>query len=347
MDLLIIPLLAVCLWGVRFCREGYFADYLSVNNTRAVRGILALLVMLHHIYQELGPEAGMLHLLLSNMGVPCVILFLFFSGYGLQKSFETKPGYGKTLLKRRIPAILVPFLVLIPLYWLVYWVIGTPWSAAQVLKSLVSGSPIVRYGWYTQCQILLYLVFALCAPVFAPRSMPVGVLILTLGLALGLMLLGYGPYWYYSIPAFPAGLFWAAWEDRLLPRMDRKYWLWLVLSFLSFGACFAGALKTFHTVLYWGTAFTLPLVMVLVLRKGAFRNPVLDFLGGISFEIYSIHGLFMLLYRSRILSIGSDLLLGAAVVASSIPAAWLLNRVLRKRATKRLEHSEDSFAGAG
>lgn len=332
MDLIVVVFLAVCLWRIRFCREGYFADALSVSNTKAIRGMLAPMVMLHHIYQSLD-KPGIVHLVMSNMGVPCVILFLFFSGYGLQKSFCVKPGYGKTVLTRRIPGILVPFLVLVPVYWGVNWIIGNPLSPVQVLASLVDGTPVVRYGWYTQCQLLLYLVFALCAPVFAgkPRQMPLGVLAVSFLLILALMALGYAPFWYYSIPAFPAGLFWAAWEDPLLPRMEKKYGLWLAGSFLGFGACFAMALKTYNTLFFWGTACTLPLVLVLVLRKWAFRNPALDFLGGLSFEIYSIHGLFMLLYRSPVIFIESDLLWGAAVAASAIPAAWLLNRVLRRR----------------
>ena len=332
MDLLIIPLALLCLWGFRICREGYFEDYLSIENTRSFRGILAVLVVLHHAYQEAGTEGGPVHLILSNMGVPCVVLFFFLSGYGLQKSFAKKTGYGRTVLTRRIPALLIPFSVLIPVYWAANMLIGNPLRIGQVLQTLVSGSPIVRYGWYTQCQILLYMVFALCAPVFSGRreAMPLGVLAGTMVLTAGLMLLGFAPFWYYSLPAFPAGMFWAAWERKILPRMDRHYGLWLAGSFLFFGLCFGGALKTFGTVFFWGTACTLPFFVVVLLRRCRFRNPALHFLGGISFELYSIHGLFLLLYRSDLIYIGSDLLWGAAVLASTIPTAWLLNRALKR-----------------
>lgn len=331
MDILVIPVAALCLWGIRFCRDGYFEDYLSVKNTKALRGILTLLVVLHHAYQE--TNRGLLHLLLSNAGVPCVVLFLFLSAYGLQKSLTTKPGYERTILTRRIPAIAVPFLVLIPVYWLLYGLIGKPYSLLQLLNSLVSGSPIVRYGWYTECLILLYLVYFLGTRLCRkqPEKMAVVIPVLTLLLAWTLNRIGMAPFWYFSILAFPAGVIWAVYEKPLLSRVEKHYGLWLAVSFLCFGAAFAGALKTFHTAFFWATDLTLVLFMMVLLRKCTFGNPVLDFLGGLSFEVYSLHGFFMLLYRSRILYLESDLLWETAVLVSTIPAAWLLNRILRKK----------------
>lgn len=330
MDILVIFVAILCVCSIRFCREGFFEDYLSVKNTKVLRGILALLVVLHHSYQE--TDAGMLHLLLSNAGVPCVALFFFMSAYGLQKSFAAKPGYETRILKRRIPAVAVPFLVLVPVYWLLYALIGKPYSVLQLLNSFVSGSPIVRYGWYTECLILLYLVYFLGTHLVRkqPEKMPLGSLALTVLLVLVLKLLDIAYFWYAAIIAFPAGVFWAAYEKKLLSRMEKHYWLWLAASFVLFGAMFAGTLKTFHMAFFWAMDLTLVLFMVLLLRKVTFRNPVLDFLGGLSFEIYSLHGFFMLLYRSRIVYIESDLIWGIAVLMSAIPAAFLLNRGLKK-----------------
>lgn len=331
MDILVIPVLALCLWGIRFCRDGYFEDYLSVKNTKALRGVLALLVVLGHLYKD--ADSGMLHLLFSNIGTLCVVVFLFLSGYGLQKRFEGKPGYGKNILTQRIPGIIKPFLVLIPVYWVLYAGIGRPYTLLQVLQSLVNGDPIVRFGWYTLCQILLYLVFFTGTLLLEkkPKGMSAGMLLGSVVLMIMMKLRNLPPYWYYSVPAFSLGVFWAAEEEMLRLKLEKYWFLNLILSFLGFALGFSGGLVTFYVPFYWLLSCTLPILVLLILQKVHLDNPALQFLGGLSFEIYSLHGLFMLLYRSNLCYIGSDVLWGTAVLVSTIPAAWLLNRMLRKK----------------
>lgn len=327
MDLLVIALAVLCLPGFRFCRRGFFEDPLSVTATGALRGILAVLVVLGHLYKD--ADSGMLHLLLSNVGTLCVVIFFFLSGYGLQKSFESKPGYGKTILKRRIPGIGKTFLLLVPFYWALYTFIGRPYTPVQVLLSMVNGDPVVRYGWYTVCQILLYLVFFLGTQL--KRKMPLVVLAGSVLLMAAAKLAQLPPYWYYSVPAFPLGVLWAAEEKKLEPKL-KKHWLpVLAVSFAGFGLGFAGGLLTYRAPFYWLISCTLPVVVVQILQKVRFDNPCLRFLGGLSFEIYSLHGFFMLLLRSDLIYIGSDLLWGSAVLAATIPAAYLLNRILKMK----------------
>ena len=81
--------------------------------------------------------------------------------------------------------------------------------------------------------------------------------------------------------------------------------------------------------LFWAAGLAFLLVVLLMLMKFRFQNPALSFLGTISFEIYGIHGLFMLLYRSGLCYMESPLLWGSAVLLSSIAAAWILHPVFR------------------
>lgn len=326
MEILIGVLVVLCLWRLRFCKDGFFEDGLSLESTRCLRGILAVTVVLHHFYKEAG--GGPAKLLFSNLGVLCVAGFLFLSGYGLQKSLEAKPGYGKIILKRQLPAILVPFLMLVPLYWGLYTLIGKPYTLAQVLESLLSDDPIVRFGWYTLCQSMLYVLYWLCCRFVHGKHMVPAVTVATLLLIWVLQMLDFAPFWYYPMVAFPMGVFWGAEEARILPQLKKRYWLWMTGCVLLFGGFFVLALMTFRTVFFWAAVGGFVLVLILLLEKWAFRNPALSFLGGLSFEIYSLHGFFMLLYRSRIVYMESDLIWGGAVLLSTIPAAWLLRRIL-------------------
>lgn len=58
-------------------------------------------------------------------------------------------------------------------------------------------------------------------------------------------------------------------------------------------------------------------------------NAVLGFLGKISLELYLIHGAMILLLRSELVYIGSDVLFALAVLLSSVLAALLLNRLFK------------------
>lgn len=334
MDLLFLPVALGILWNLKFCREGFFDDALSPAKTRPFRGILAVLVLLHHLYQQ--TRSGVLYFFFDNVGIVCVGLFFFFSGFGVMKSHLAKPGYSRSLLTKRIPGVLIPFLVLFVLYLGLYALLGTPVSRWDALLSLVDGDPIVAFGWYTECILLFYLFFYLCTRRFGQdrKMLVLGSLLLSVLWVYAARGMNFPAHWYDMAIAFPAGIFWAAWGDDLLPKLRQRYVLWLIVSLVVFLGCFAGslALSVTRTVvpLYWAAGCGLLLFVVLLLQKVSFGNPLLNFLGDHAFEIYGLHGAFLLLYRSDLVYLSSDLLWGTAILLSTLPAAWLLRRITKR-----------------
>ena len=78
----ILPLLL--LWGAKFSKKGQFNDeFLSLDQTKAFQGFLAVCIMLHHIAQKtcaswIQPQSRIVHGL--DFFVPSdTCLFLFFS----------------------------------------------------------------------------------------------------------------------------------------------------------------------------------------------------------------------------------------------------------------------------
>lgn len=334
MDLLFLLFLPCILWKVKFNRTGFCDAPLSVEKTGAVKGVLAVLIVLHHLSQR--GESGVLRLLLSNLGVPCVCIFFFFSGYGLQKSYTEKPDYRAAILRRRVPSVLVRYLCLIPLYWGLGWIAGNPFTFGEVLRSLVNGYPVVSYSWYTICIVLFYVNYFMSTMLFGRRYRGIllsQLLFVVLWIAV-CRALGYEEYWYNTAIAFPLGIFWAVYEEKLTPWLQKHYASALILSFLCFGFFFGAALAAMRVnvfvSLYWAASCAFVLFLLLILMKFTFQNPVLRFLGEISFEIYGLHGLFMILYRSRLCCIENPFLWGGAVLVSTITAAWVLHRFFRR-----------------
>ena len=80
--------------------------YLSKRNTDCLKGILAVLVLIHHLTQNSGllmdtPLRGVF----ANLGYLSVSAFLFLSGYGMMASYNKKgKKYAEQLpLKRMLP----------------------------------------------------------------------------------------------------------------------------------------------------------------------------------------------------------------------------------------------------
>ena len=64
--------------------------------------------------------------------------------------------------------------------------------------------------------------------------------------------------------------------------------------------------------------------------KFSIGNPILDFWGKISFELYGLQGLFIRLLRSEVCYIENDFLWCAAVIAASMAGGWMLHCLLQK-----------------
>ena len=97
----ILPVLL--LWGAKFSKGKEFNDgFLSLEQTKAFQGFLAICIMLHHIAQKtcaswIKPAGRIVHGLdiFVDMGFLLVSVFLFFNGYGVYKSFHSKDNYSK------------------------------------------------------------------------------------------------------------------------------------------------------------------------------------------------------------------------------------------------------------
>jgi peptidoglycan/LPS O-acetylase OafA/YrhL len=69
-------------------------DYFSRPITEALKGYLALGVLLHHIYlnTQIVAHDSVPGFFLGSLGGYCVSLFFFISGYGLLTSFNNRGG---------------------------------------------------------------------------------------------------------------------------------------------------------------------------------------------------------------------------------------------------------------
>lgn len=334
MDLLVVLLVLMTLWKLEFHKASFDDGYLSVENSTMVKGVLSVIIILHHLYPQ--SQGGSLGWLFDRVGYLSVAFFFFASGYGLHRSFVTKPRYGRSILTKRIPSVLVPFLTVTVFYWLLDFLEGAPCSVGHVLASFVNGAPVADNTWFALCILVFYLVYLLstrvCRRGWQMAAFSAGFCVVWAVLC-GIM--GYSVYWYISCMAFPMGIVWAIGEDRLVPWIKGRYLLSILLCCAAMAVCMAvkvaAPLNTAgDTLYYWLTACLFTALILLALMKCTIRNPLIGWLGKISYETYLTHGLFLRLYRSGWIHIQNDLLWGVAVVVSTVILASALHKLFRK-----------------
>lgn len=91
-------LLALVLWGIKINKEGFNEDYIEKGQCNAVKGIFIIVVFMRHVVPYV-KKAGydmqsmfdMFYKLIDwQVGQLLVVMFLFYSGYGVMASISKK-----------------------------------------------------------------------------------------------------------------------------------------------------------------------------------------------------------------------------------------------------------------
>ena len=336
-DLYPITLFALLLFGLKpvVPFSSINRDYLSVATGKNIRGILALTIVFHHLAQKAGE--GHLFPIFGRVGYFAVAVFFFLSGYGLQRSYLRSSRYKDQFLLRRIPPVLLPYLVVTLLFWVFHAARGTFYSAADFLFSVVYGSPIVSFSWYINNILAFYLVFwilmNLCG---SGRGMVIGACVWHVLYVAFCRRMDYGPWWYNASHLLIVGMIWACCEERILNWLRGKT---LFSAAIVGGAFLLLAMVPNDLPLFTGReflflAFTMLRALLFVLGVLLFSmmfqigNPILSFLGEISLEIYLVQGLLMMGLRGNLIWIQSGALYVLLVVLGSVALAAAIHKLL-------------------
>lgn len=333
-DLLPLTLVLLLFYKARPVKplSAFNEAYLDMAPCRTVRAFFALAIILHHLSQHCSSGQIFPMFTLFSFTVP---IFFFFSGYGIMKKKLSDPNYHKTFIARHIPPLLLAGFAVLILFKLLYLLAGENISFSQLIYMIIHGDIILVILWYLLVIILLYLVFGFALMLFKNGN---HILLFMFGFSLVYIYFGnkyqLGQWMYNSFHLLLIGLAWALYEEQVLNFIKRFYWICLFLC----GFVFLFVWQYFDLLfnlwpvpemrliisLVRNASFTL--AFILFTMKIRLGNRILDCLGKVSLELYLLHPLFLLLFRSSILYIGNDLLFCVAVLAGSIIASLLLSQ---------------------
>ena len=147
-------------------------DGLTKGNTDCLKGILAICVLLCHLWGSLVQEnaslvsgiAGRgLGVVMMSLGYLAVSMFFFLSGYGLMVQYKKRgETYTKSFLQKRVLPLYLLCVILIVFYWGARTVFGESVSVGDLVRSFFFGGTVISKGWYLQSILVWYLLFYVC-----------------------------------------------------------------------------------------------------------------------------------------------------------------------------------------
>lgn len=337
-DAVALVVVLACLYGAKLAKpllRTIHPDYLSVGQGKALRGVLSIVIVLHHLAQK---NMGLVVLpLFAKIGYLATSVFFLLFGYGLMTQYMHRENYSRCFLRKRMGAVLLPYVLATLLCWAIYPLLGTPWTFGDILQGLREGTPIVTGSWYILCILMFYAAFRLLMWLCGKRYW----LMLPGGLGFcGVYVffcvkMGYGSWWYNTVPILVMGMAWALFQEKIDSFFSKHYSVAAPALLLLFVFAYGGKILL-NPYIEWGwvriglTWFTTALFngcVLLLLMQVKLDNPLLRFLGEVSLETYLGHYLCLMLLRSPVIWIQSDWLYILAVLVSSVGMAWVFHRV--------------------
>jgi len=204
-------------------------DFLSLQQSKILQGLAAVGIIFHHLSQYItnyGNEWRGPITIFSSMGILFTTIFFFCSGFGLMRSLKSKPDYLKPFLRKRMPAVLIPFIISNAIYLvLVGMYFGSVNSVLESLACLFGFRLVNTNTWFLVEIMILYLAFYFTHRFIKKPGKAMGamsiivVLMITVSLLLGHDqskdggLWFMGEWWYNTTIFFLAGLFMAKYYD--------------------------------------------------------------------------------------------------------------------------------------
>ena len=328
-------LLATVLPGIKFYKKNEFNEkYLSLNGTLPLRGLMAVLIVLHHLaayYTQISFLTPFQHI-----GYIIVAMFFFLSGYGLFYGVKNKNNYMHHFLLKRLPSIIIPYYIITCLYAIVFLITKYDFNVTDFFTSFVGVNYIVPGSWYIVMQFLMYVIFYASFKLLQNKEYKHKI-ILFFVLFVVVFVVFYAfvkdELYTRSIFAFPLGMLYCNYKKRV-EEIIKKHWfitamLTTVLQIATFGIKFMGEYISNDFISYIGSILSssvFPIFVLIYLNKIKIGNSVLAFFGDISLEIYLIHNV-VLMTLSRYMSISNILIFVIAAFVITISAAYLLHLI--------------------
>ena len=286
----------ILLYGVHYKRHGFYLDNLCLNQANAIKGFFILMVFFGHCVLALKNSGFLFTRMIdvwgeriwSGFGQLIVVMFLFYSGYGVMESYREKGrDYLRSFPKKRILTTLLNFDIAVLLFVALDLILGIKLDFKQIGSSLLAWVSIGNSNWY-----IFIILFCYVAAYFGLRLSPnenaKSPSLVFLMALLGMFGLAYKKpiWWYNTLLCFPVGMFFSVYKGRITRFFQKNYHAVFFTAFGLFLLFHFMSLPDLHGITHNMKSFLFVLLIILLTMKFKTGNPVLLWLGSNVFPIY-------------------------------------------------------------
>lgn len=280
-------------------------NYLGKNQTRAIRGICCIIVIMVHIP---GEYSNRIQDLIGSFAFICVTLFFMFSAYGLVVSMQKSENYLQTFWKKRVTALVVPMLIV---------------NCLNVAVNKLSIREIIAIDGFVLmlflCYILFYSVMKGIKGTLKLKTVLLAVSILAMSVILFLVEKKI-PLTVWPVPAmgFALGALIAVNKESVQRLIDFRS-----APIVSLGLCIVVGLFYLKCKdIYFLGNYIIRLLLeccavwliLVISRRIEINGRCIRALGEISYEVYLIHGCIILWLCDKSTGISSNSFIGMVLI---------------------------------
>lgn len=235
----------IFLGGARFSKES--KNYITKQQCNTIKGVFISLVFLSHAQQYI-LESGYSYDRIgddiylnfnASMGQLVVVMFLFYSGYGVMESFKFKgEDYWNLFPNKRILTTILNFDIAVLFFTILYILIGNDFSLNKLILSLLGWESMGNSNWYIFDIVLCY--FSTWLAIYISKNSSnfkflyvQSLLIILLFTALYITK-GKETWWYDTLLAYLAGVVYSINKEKLEELFKQHYFVFIAIGLLLF-----------------------------------------------------------------------------------------------------------------
>ncbi len=313
---------------------------MSPQKTGAIKGIFVIIVVLSHIRQYVDLKGNPFHEpfleFMVFLGQLMVVMFLFYSGYGVLLGINKKEGYVKTIPTKRVLKVLLHYDIAILIFYFVGLALGKNYSFKKLLLSFIGLDAVGNSVWFIFVIIILYLI-TFISFIFVKKHIILGTAIttvLSVGAAVALFIIRKNEYWWYdTLLCYPLGMWFALAKPYIDKALLPSFGKWFAATAATAGI-FA-ALNYFYRIYHGNRGIFIPMALVfailvvLISVRVSVNNGILRWFGKRVFGIYILQRIPMIILSHFGVN-DSPFLFAAACFAITVVLAEIFERAMDK-----------------
>lgn len=333
-------LLILCLVGIKFSGKEGFDDYMSPSKTGAIKGIFVIIVLFSHVRQYVTLGTNPFHKSFNDfmlfLGQLMVVMFLFYSGYGVTLGLAKKDGYVKTLVSKRALKVLLHYDIAILIFYFLGLALGKNYTLKKLLLSFIGLDAVGNSVWFIFVILILYVITWISF-LFVKKRVILGTAITTVLSLVSVVVLyilkGKEYWWYDTLLCYPLGMWYAIakpYIDKFLLK-DFNRWFSAAAIMLSVFILLNDLFPIYHKSrkIFIPMALVFTLLIVLITMRVSINNGVLRWFGKRVFGIYILQRIPMIILQHFGMN-DSPLLFAAVSFAVTIVLAEIFERCMDK-----------------